>query len=93
MNLDFFKNNESFANISSEKLEFLMQFAAQNKTGNAKEMSNMLFGAVNSAKQAGIEFTPNETDLIIEILKQNMSPEERRKADQILTLMKAMKKK
>lgn len=92
MDLDFLKNNENFANISPEKLNFLMQFAAQNKTGNAKEMSNMLFGAANSAKEAGIQFTPGESDLIIEILKQNMSPAEQKKADQILHLMRAMKK-
>lgn len=92
MDFDFFKNNEQFANISPEKLNFLMQFAAQNKSGNAKEMSNMIMGAVNNAKKEGIQFTPNETDLIIEILKQNMSPEEQRKADQILTLMRGMKR-
>lgn len=93
MNLDFFKNNENFANISPEKINFLMQFAAQNKSGNAKEMSDMLFQAMNSANQEGIQFTPNETDLIVEILKQNMSPEEQKKADQILFLMRTMKRK
>lgn len=93
MNMDFFKNNENFKNISPEKLNFLMNFAAQNKSGNAKEMSNMILGAMNNAKKEGIQFTPNETDLIIEILKQNMSPEEQRKADQILLLMRNMRQK
>ena len=55
-------------------------------------MSNMIMGAVNNAKREGIQFTPNETDLIIEILKQNMSPEEQRKADQLLMLMRNFKK-
>lgn len=93
MDYDFLKNNANLSDISPEKLNFLMQFAAQNKTGNAKEMSNMIMGAVNSAKQEGIQFTPNETDMIIEILKQNMSPEEQRKADQILMLMRNLKKR
>lgn len=93
MNADFFKNNENFSNISPEKLNFLMQFAAQNKSGNAKEMSNMIMGAVNAAKQEGIQFSPTETDLIIEVLKQNMTPEEQRKADQILMLMRNFKKR
>ena len=92
MNMDFFKNNENFANISPEKLNFLMNFAAQNKSGNAKEMSNMILGAMNNAKKEGIQFTPNETDMIIEILKQNMSPEEQRKADQLLNLMRNLKR-
>ena len=53
----------------------------------------MKFASQNNAKQEGISFTPNETDLIIEILKQNMSPEEQRKADQILMLMRGMRKR
>ena len=93
MDFDFLKNNANFAGISPEKLNFLMNFAAQNKTGNAQEMSNMIMNAVNNANQAGISFTPNETDLIVEVLKQNMSPEEQRKADQILMLMRTKKKR
>lgn len=92
MDFDFFKNNANFSNISPEKLDFLMKFAAQNKSGNAQEMSNMVMGAVSNAKKEGISFTPNETDLIVEILKQNMSPEEQRKADQLLMLMRTMKR-
>ena len=93
MDFDFLNNNANFANISPEKINFLMNFAAQNKTGNAQDMSNMIMGAVNNAKQEGISFTPNETDLIVEVLKQNMSPEEQRKADQLLMLMRSMKKR
>lgn len=93
MDYNFLKNSADLSNISPEKLEFLMKFASQNKTGNAKEMSNMILGAANDAKKEGISFSPTETDLIIEILKQNMNPEEQRKADQLLTLMRNLKKK
>lgn len=92
--MDFdFLNGKDLSNISPEKMNFLMQFAQQNKTGNAKDMSNMVMSAVSSAKQEGIQFSPNETDMIIGILKQNMSPEEQRKADQLLMLMKNLKRK
>ena len=93
MDYNSLKNNRNLSNISPEKLEFLMKFAAQNKSGNAKEMSNMILGAANAAKKEGISFTPNETDLIVEILKQNMNPEEQRKADQLLHIMRNLKKK
>ena len=93
MDFDFMKNNENFKDISPEKLNFLMQFAAQNKSNNAKEMSNMIMGAVSAAKQEGILFSPTETDLIIEVLKQNMTPAEQQKADQILMLMRNFKKR
>ena len=93
MDFDFLKNNENFKNISPEKINFLMQFAAQNKSGNAKEMSNMILGAANAAKKEGISFSPNETDMIVEILKQNMNPEEQRKAEQLLHIMRNLKKR
>lgn len=92
MNNDFFNNNEQFKNLSPEKLNFLMQFANQQKGNTPKEMSNSLMGAMNTAKQQGIQFSPNETDMLIEVLKQNMSPEEQRKADQILMMMRTFRR-
>ena len=53
----------------------------------------MIMGAVSAAKQEGIQFSPTETDLIIEVLKQNMTPAEQQKADQILMLMRNFKKR
>ena len=93
MDYNFMKNNPDLSKISPEKLNFLMQFAAQNKSGNAKEMSNMILGAANAAKKEGISFSPNETDMIVEILKQNMNPEEQRKAEQLLHIMRKLKKR
>ena len=79
-------------NISPEKLNFLMQFANQNHSGNAKEMASELSQAASTAKKEGIEFSENERDMMINILKQNMS-EERKKTDMILSLMKNMKRR
>ena len=43
---------------------------------------------MNSAKKQNIQFTKPETELMISILKQSMSPEEAEKADKIIRLMK-----
>ena len=51
----------------------------------------MLFRS--AAKKEGISFSPNETDMIVEILKQNMNPEEQRKAEQLLHIMRNLKKR
>ena len=83
----------NMGNISPEKLNFLMQFANQNQSGNAKEMSSELSHASSTAKKEGIEFSENERDMMINILKQNMSEEERKKTDMILSLMKNMKRR
>ena len=74
----------NMGNISPEKLNFLMQFANQNHSGNAKEMASELSQAAS---------TENERDMMINILKQNMSEEERKKTDMILSLMKNMKRR
>ena len=67
----------NMGNISPEKLNFLMQFANQNHSGNAKEMASELSQAASTAKKEGIEFSENE----------------RKKTDMILSLMKNMKRR
>lgn len=79
-------------NIPPEKLNFLMQFANQQHSNNAKDMASELTQAASNAKQNGIEFSETERDLLIDILKQNMSEEERKKTDMLLTLMQNMKR-
>lgn len=88
MNYDFLKNNAALGNLSPEKLEFLMNFAGAQKPTEMKDMAPFLLRAMTNAKKSNIQFTPNETDLLIQILKQNMSPEEAAKADKMIQLMK-----
>lgn len=88
MENDFFKNNPVFQNLSPEKLSFLMNFANSKKPTDFKEMAPFLIGTLNSAKKQNIQFTKPETELLISILKQNMPPEEQKKAERIIQLMK-----
>ena len=55
-----------------------MQFANQNHSGNAKEMASS-FRRLLLPQKGRIEFSENERDMMINILKQNMSEEERKK--------------
>lgn len=87
MNMDFIKNHPDTANIPQEKLDFLMQFASQNFNGDAKQLAGQLNNAASRAKQQGLTFNQQETSLLINLLKQNMSPEEQQKADRIISLM------
>ena len=91
--LDFFNSKEALKHIFKEKIDFLNQFAAQNKSGNAKEMAAMVLSTIQLAKKKGLTFAEEETALLIQVLKQNMTKEEARKADQLLHLMNDMKKK
>lgn len=88
MDYDFLANNPMLKNISPEKLQFLMNFASAQKPTDIKEMMPFLLGTMNSAKEKNIQFSDPETELLVNILKQNMSPEEAQKADKIMKLMK-----
>ena len=87
MNMDFIRNHPDTANIPPEKLNFLMQFANQNFNGDANQLAGKLTSAAASAKQQGLTFNQQETSLLINLLKQNMSQEEQQKADRIISLM------
>lgn len=88
MNLDFLNQNPALKDISPEKLQFILDFAANNPGGDAKTMASVLMNAATNAKKQGMSFSPNETDLLIEIFKQNMSEEERKKTDQLIRMMR-----
>ncbi len=88
MDNNIFQNNNAFQNLSPEKLQFLMNFANMKKPTQMQEMMPFLLSSMNQAKKENISFTPSESDLLIEMLKQNMSPEEAAKIDKVLMLMK-----
>lgn len=84
--------NSAFQNMSMEKLKFLMEFAGQSKPGSSKEMLTFLMGFVSKAKNQGIQFSENETDFIINHLKESMNPQERQKTDMIMQMMRSRKR-
>lgn len=74
-------------NMSPEKMQFLMNFANAKKPTDMKEMMPFLLSTMSSAKKNNIQFTDPETELLITILKQNMSADEAAKADKIIAMM------
>ncbi len=93
MNQNLFDNNPMLQNMSPEKLQFLMNFANSKKPNSMQEMMPFLLSFINSAQSKNIQFSNNETDLLINILKQNMTPEEAAKADKIVQMMRSRQQK
>ena len=91
MDNNIFQNNPAFKNLSPEKLSFLMNFANSKKPTQMQEMMPFLMSSMNQAKKENIQFTPSESDLLIEILKQNLSPEEAHKVDMMMRIMRPKK--
>ena len=90
-NSNLFQNNPVFDNLSPEKMAFLMNFANAKKPTQMQEMMPFLMSSMNQAKKENIQFTPSESDLLIEILKQSLSPEEAKKVDMLMKFMKNKK--
>ena len=91
MDNNIFQNNPAFHNLSPEKLAFLMNFANSKKPTQIQEMMPFLMSSMNQAKKENIQFTPSESDLLIEILKQNLSPEEAHKVDMMMRIIRPKK--
>lgn len=89
MDTSDFLNNSAFQNLSGEKLRFLMEFMQRTKPHSSGEMLPFLMGFVNGARKQGISFSEDETNFIIEHLKETMTPQERQKTDMILRMMRS----
>lgn len=83
--------NPVFQNLSPEKLQFLMEFHEMQKPDNANQAAPFFMQTLKQAKNKGIQFTPDESTLLIEILKQNMSEADQKKADMIMQMMSRKK--
>ena len=88
-----FWNNPMLKSMSPEKLQFLMNFASKDKPTEMKDMMPFLLSTMNTAKSKDIQFTDPETELLVSLLKQNMTEEESAKADKIIRLMRERKSK
>lgn len=86
-------NNPQLQNISPEKLALLMNLAQNNSPKETpQEMAESLKTASETAQKQGINFSSNEREMIVEVLKQNMSPQEQKKVDLLMQMMKNMKR-
>ncbi len=93
MNPSDLLNNPQLQNISPEKLALLMELAQNNaSTGSPQEMAASLKNASETAKKEGVNFSSGERDMIIEVLKQNMPPQEQQKVNLLMQMMKNMKR-
>ena len=86
-------NNPSLGGIDKSKLEMLSQFASQGQS-QAKSQSDLmpfLMMAANSSKEKGMQFSSNEMDMILEVLKMGKSQEEVAQMEKMIMLMRMMK--
>ena len=87
-------NNPNLNGIDKGKLEMLSHLAAQgqSQTKNQSDLMPFLMMAANTSKEKGMQFSNNEMDMIVEVLKMGKSPQEVAQIEKMLMLMKLMKR-
>lgn len=79
--------------ISNEKLEALTKIIEGAKGMDPKQMFTYFIQQSNMAGKQGINFTNAETELILNVLKEDMSPEEIKRIDMVKQIMNSLSKK
>ena len=70
-------NNPAMKNIDPIKLELIKTAASKTSGKSGKELAPIMMALISGANKQGIRFTPEEMTLILDILKDGKSKEER----------------
>lgn len=92
MNNDWEKN-PSLSNIDPIKLKILNEFASQAENKSPNELLPFFMASMKNANSKGISFNDNETELILNVLKQRMSSQDIKKIETIRNLSKIIASK
>ena len=85
MNQDW-KNNPQLNGIDPKKMNMLLELLTQAQGKKTEELIPFFLASTQKANSMGVSFDENETDLILNVLKANMSEEERQRVDTVRKL-------
>lgn len=77
---------KSLKGVSPEKVNLISNIIKQSETVSSENLIPFFLNAASTANQRGITFSDEETDLIINCLKTNMTPEQITKIDTVRKL-------
>ena len=81
-------NDPRVNNISPAKRALLESLIQNSKGKKQKDLLPFLTSAMNEAKRQNLSLTSDEATLLIEVLMENLTPNEKEKATQLLNLAK-----
>ena len=76
-----------------EKIQFLSRLFEEAKGKNLNTMMPFLMAVTARANQAGIQFTDEETAVILSVLQKDMTPEEKKRVEIVRKMASALSKK
>ena len=93
MEAEEWMNNPAMKNIDPAKLELIRMAASKTSGKTGKELAPVMLALITSANKQGIQFTPDEVTLILEILKQGKSKEEQKQIDRTVQMTSSIFKR
>lgn len=85
-------NDPLLAGIDPAKIALLNSFVSQGNGKTQNEIVSLLMAAANSSRSRGLQFTPEEMERVIHVLKAGRSPQEIARMDKMLSLMKMVQR-
>ena len=87
------QDDPSLKGLNSDKLQFLTKMMGEMNGKDTNSMLPFLMGLSSSSEGKSMGFSDSETDLILQVLKQRMSPEEQSKIEMLRNLSRMIAQK
>lgn len=84
---EVFMTDPRTQNIAPEKLQLIQQFIMSNQKKSPSEILPQMMQLSNQMKSQGLSLTKIEMELLIDVLKSTMSPEERTQIDRVIQML------
>ncbi len=84
-------NHPAMKNLDPVKLELIRSAAKQTEGKTGKALAPVMLSLIVSANKRGIRFTPEETDLILAIMKEGKSDSEKKQIDHMVDSVRKTK--
>ncbi|MEF9839710.1 MAG: hypothetical protein RR791_01975 [Lachnospiraceae bacterium] len=82
-------NNPLLKNMDPTKLELMKTVAAQTVGKSDHDMAPILLSLITNANKKGIQFTRDEMDLVIDLLKEGKPKKEQIQIDKMLQMARS----
>ena len=82
--------NDALSNINPQKLELLQSFLSQGSHNSPNEMLSILMAASSASKKKGLQFTPEEIEQIIAVVRMGKSPAEQARIERMMRMIQMM---
>ena len=80
-------NHPAMKNIDPVKLELIKTAAKQTEGKTGKSLAPVMMALITSANKKGIQFSQDEMSLVLEVLKEGKSREEKEQIDAMVKMV------